>query len=173
MATVSVAIAAAGAPTVQLSASPPGVAPGTATTLTWSTTDATDCTASGAWSGPKGSSGSESTGNLNQDQTYELSCTGPGGTALAMTTVTVRAASLSWEAPTENVDGTPLTNLSGFTVHWGNASRNYTESVTFNDPTKLDYFVELSPNTYFFAVTALASDGGESAFSGEVSKTIF
>jgi hypothetical protein len=90
-----------------------------------------------------------------------------------MTTVTVRSASLSWEAPTQNVDGTLLTNLAGFRVHWGNASRTYTNTVTFNDPATLDYFVELSPNTYFFAVTAFASDGGESAFSGEVSKTIF
>src|SRR5690606_15817590 len=32
-------------------------------------------------------------------------------------------AALSWEAPTEREDGSPLTNLAGFVIFWGDESR--------------------------------------------------
>ncbi len=53
----------------------------TATTLTWSSTNANSCTASGDWSGSKSISGSESTGLLTSSKVYTITCTGPGGTA--------------------------------------------------------------------------------------------
>lgn len=68
-------------PTVTISASPPVIAAGTTTTLTWSSTDATSCDASGAWTGSKATSGSEVTAELATDSTFSLSCTGPGGTS--------------------------------------------------------------------------------------------
>src|SRR3989338_7180041 len=79
-------------PTVVITASPGSVPTGTASTLTWTSTDATSCTASGDWSGSKALSGSESTGNLTTGKTYTITCTGPGGTATAFTFVTVTAA---------------------------------------------------------------------------------
>ena len=77
------------APTVSLSASPVTVPSGSPATLTWSSTNATSCTASGGWSGSRPLSGSQATGNLAATTTYTLACTGSGGSASQSTTVTV------------------------------------------------------------------------------------
>jgi hypothetical protein len=76
-------------PVVTLTASPTSVASGASSTLTWSSTDATSCTASGAWSGAQATAGSASTGALNFDSTFTLSCTGAGGSTSASVTVTI------------------------------------------------------------------------------------
>ena len=90
--TVSVGTAAA-VPTVQLSASPTNVASGAASNLTWSSTNATSCTASGAWSGTKATSGSASTGPLTAPtSTFTLTCTGAGGSANRSAIVTVQGS---------------------------------------------------------------------------------
>lgn len=78
-------------PTVTLSASPSTLAAGSSSTLTWNSTSADSCTASGAWSGSQALSGSKSTGALNSTSIYNLNCTGAGGTASASATVTVSA----------------------------------------------------------------------------------
>jgi hypothetical protein len=44
-------------------------------TLTWSTANATSCTASGSWSGSKLTSGSESVGDFTGSRTFTLTCT--------------------------------------------------------------------------------------------------
>src|ERR1700682_3110915 len=54
--------------TVTLAASPTAVASGGASTLTWSSTNATSCTASGGWSGAKATGGTQSTGALTADR---------------------------------------------------------------------------------------------------------
>jgi hypothetical protein len=163
---------ASGPPTVTLSASPAWVNPNTSSTLSWTSTNATSCTASGGWSGTKATSGSESTGNLTQDKSYTLTCTGSGGNAVSMTSVSVRSAQLSWEPPTQNVDGTALTNLAGFKIYYGTAPRTYTQVQTINSPTTTSATVTLSPGTWYFAMTALNSLGEESAKTNEVSKTV-
>ena len=80
---------------------------------------------------------------------------------------------VSWNAPTTNTNGTPLTNLAGFKVYWGTAPGNYTSSATIMNPGLATYVVDsLTPNTYHFVVTAINSSGTESSFSNPVSKTI-
>ncbi len=68
------------APTVNLSASPASVRRGSTITLSWSSTDANSCSASGSWSGKKSVSGSESIA-ISGPVTFNLSCSGEGGTA--------------------------------------------------------------------------------------------
>ncbi len=80
-------------PTLTFTASPSVVAQGAAATLQWTTTNVDSCTASGDWTGNKGTSGSESTGSLNSNATYTLDCVGPGGTIGNTRTVTVAAGS--------------------------------------------------------------------------------
>ena len=94
------------APTVALSASPTSLTSGQSSTLTWTSTNATSCTASGAWSGTEPLSGSLSTGALNQSSTYSLTCIGSGGSATASVTVTVNVTTgtsflsvTSWPRP--------------------------------------------------------------------------
>jgi Spherulation-specific family 4 len=77
------------APTVSLSATPSSVSSGGASSLAWTSANATGCTASGGWSGSEPTAGSASTGALTTTTQYVLSCSGPGGSASASTTVTV------------------------------------------------------------------------------------
>ena len=60
--------------TVTLSANPNPVTNGSASTLTWSSTNASTCAASGAWSGVKATSGSQVISNITQAATYTLTC---------------------------------------------------------------------------------------------------
>jgi hypothetical protein len=76
-------------PEVTLTADPESVTSGDSSTLSWISTNATSCTASGGWSGDKATSGSESTGALTETTSYTLSCSGPGGTAQSSVTVSV------------------------------------------------------------------------------------
>jgi len=90
-ATTSVTVTAgtAPAPTVSLRANPASLTSGSTATLSWSSTNATSCAASGGWSGVKSTSGSTSTGALTATTNFSLSCTGAGGTSAAAATVTV------------------------------------------------------------------------------------
>ena len=72
----------AAVPTVSLSADPTSVASGSGTRLTWSSTGANACAASGAWSGTQPTSGaSVAEGPLSSTATFTLTCSGPGGTS--------------------------------------------------------------------------------------------
>ena len=82
---------AAPAPTVTLTSSASSIAPGSSATLTWSSTDATSCTASDGWAGTKATSGSEPVGPLNANASYSLSCSGAGGSANDTASVSVTA----------------------------------------------------------------------------------
>jgi hypothetical protein len=86
---VTVSVTAPPAPSVTLSANPLSVPPAGTSTLTWSTTNANSCTASGGWSGSKATSGTEDTPGLAQDTTFTLSCSGDGGTTARDVTISV------------------------------------------------------------------------------------
>jgi hypothetical protein len=80
------------APTVTLTASPSTLTTGAATTLSWTTKDATSCMAGGGnWTGsPAVGSGSISLA-VPATTTYTLTCTGPGGMTAKSVTVTATA----------------------------------------------------------------------------------
>lgn len=80
------------APTLNIFANPVSVSYGGSSTITWSSTNATSCTASDGWSGVKATSGSQSTGALTVGTTFTLSCSGPGGTIANSVTVSVAPA---------------------------------------------------------------------------------
>ena len=74
--------------TVNLTANPISVAIGAETTLTWTTTNASTCNASGAWSGTKPTSGSENVAiAASGDNQFNLTCSGPGGAGSDSVTV--------------------------------------------------------------------------------------
>jgi hypothetical protein len=77
-------------PTVTLTASPTGVRSGGSSSLTWTSTDATSCLATGQWTGSKALTGSQSVGPLSVDSTFTLTCSGAGGSNAASATVTIR-----------------------------------------------------------------------------------
>ncbi|HMH27540.1 MAG TPA: fibronectin type III domain-containing protein [Steroidobacteraceae bacterium] len=158
-------------PTVNLAASPGTVQTGAKTTLTWSSSNATSCTASGGWLGSRATSGSSATGALNTTTIYALACTGAGGTANKTATVTVAAvvngstATVSWEAPTTNTDGTPVTPLSGYTIYYGNSPSALSHSIPASATATSYEITGLAPGTWYFAVAADAKVGTKSAMS--------
>ena len=75
------------APTVSLSSSPTSIAYGGSSTLTWSSINATSCSAN--WTSSTATSGTATKSNLTSSQTYTMACTGAGGSAQGSATVTV------------------------------------------------------------------------------------
>ena len=77
-------------PIVSLSASISSVQTNTGFTLTWSSTNASSCSASGDWSVSIGTTGTESiTESSSGTKTYNISCTGAGGTAVDSVSVEI------------------------------------------------------------------------------------
>jgi hypothetical protein len=69
-------------PTVTITVSPTSVAAGSPATLTWSTTNATACSAGGAWSGNEPTSGTQNVAPATTGTyMFTLTCTGNGGSA--------------------------------------------------------------------------------------------
>jgi hypothetical protein len=83
------------------------------------------------------------------------------------------SVSLSWQAPSQNTDGSALTDLAGYRIYYGTTRGNYTEQVSIDNPGLTTYVVEnLSSNTWHFVATAVNDDGIESDFSGVASMTV-
>jgi hypothetical protein len=82
------------------------------------------------------------------------------------------SATLSWMPPTQRVDGSPIGELAGYEVLWGQRSRDYDHVVEL-DAGVTRYVVEnLGPGTWYFAIRSRTTDGLESGLSGEASKRI-
>jgi hypothetical protein len=103
---------------------------------------------------------------------------GRAASSLGPFTITVAAqgsgsASLSWLPPTENSDGSPLTDLAGYVVLYGQSPTELTETIAIDNPSVTTYLVEqLTSGTWYFAVQASNSSGVVSGLSGVASKTI-
>jgi Fibronectin type III domain len=83
------------------------------------------------------------------------------------------SASLSWTAPTENTNGTPITGLAGYYIYYGTSANALTMTVTVSDATATSYVVGgLTPGTYYFAVVAYNAEGMDSGESNMASKSI-
>ncbi len=99
--------------------------------------------------------------------------------SLSMFSITVTApttngsASLSWTPPTENTDGSTITDLAGFRIQYGTSASALTQTIQVANPGVASYVVTgLSSGTWHFAVRAYNSGGAESANSSVATKTI-
>lgn len=103
---------------------------------------------------------------------------GESDSTLGPFTITVQAfgtgsATLSWEAPTENADGSALTNLAGYRIYWGRTSGSYPDSATINNSSINVYVVDgLSSGSYEFVATSINTAGVESVYSDPMIVTI-
>jgi trimeric autotransporter adhesin len=141
------------------------------TAVTWNTSAASIATISNA-AGSKGLATSVAAGSTtitatsgNISGTATLAVTGGG------------VATLTWDAPTTNTDGSslnPVTELSMYKIYYGTASQNYTQVVTITNPgtTTITHPVNLSSGTYYFTVTTVNTAGQESSYSNEAMRTI-
>ena len=83
------------------------------------------------------------------------------------------SVTLSWGAPTQNNDGSPLTDLIAYNIYYGTSPGNYPNSIRVNNPGVTSYVVEnLVPNTYYFVSTAVSGSGAESGYSNMASRTV-
>jgi hypothetical protein len=159
-------------PEIDLRASASRVNSGDRVELTWNASAAENCTASGAWSGDLPVSGSQLSAPLSSNSTFNLTCSNAEGSAIAMVSVAITGLlSLRWQAPTENVDGTPLTDLAGYRVYYGVASRNYSDTAEVDDADTTSIDLQVGAGSYYVALTALDADGNESGYSNEILKT--
>lgn len=86
-----------GPPSVSLSASTATAFVGQPVTLTWVSSNATSCTATGGWSGSLATSGTQRvTPTAAGAATYSISCSGSGGSASASSTVTATTPAVSF-----------------------------------------------------------------------------
>jgi hypothetical protein len=131
--------------------------------LTWSTSPvASSCQASGAWSGTKFASGSETVATITASRSYTLTCS--WGSA---------AATVNWVAPTRNTDGTTLSDLASFKVIYGRSASDLSSTKAVSDPRATSTVLSgLTAGTWYFAVRAVNSAGRESAPSNTATKTI-
>ena len=82
---------------------------------------------------------------------------------------------LTWNAPTTNSDGTPITYFSGdYRIYYGTATGNYSQLTNLNNSNSVvtQQVSDLTDGqSYYFVVTALNTMGSESGYSNEVTKT--
>ncbi len=96
---VTTAVVTTAAPTVSVTVSPTAIAVGSSATLSWSSANATACTASGAWSGSQALSGNQTVSPAAAGtDTYTLTCTGADGTASASAVLAATLVSVTISA---------------------------------------------------------------------------
>ena len=174
----------------QISGTPPAdVNAGDAYSFTPTATDADDDPLSFTESGlPLWLSLNESTGEISgTPQSGDLgphagiSITVSDGQAeatLGPFTITVQAVSLgsvtlTWTAPTENEDGTTLTDLDGYWIYWGTTPGVYPNSEKIDNESLTTYVIDnLAPGTYEFVATSFKTSGVQSQYSNPATKVV-
>lgn len=82
-------------------------------------------------------------------------------------------ASLSWVPPTENVDGTPITNLAGYRIRYGTTAGTLDRKLDIPNPAVTGATIEsLTSGTWYFAVSAYTAANVESELSNLAQKTV-
>ena len=82
---------------------------------------------------------------------------------------------LAWNAPTERIDGTPVSSseIKGYNLHYGTASGNYTQTQPITGNTTTYTITNLTDGAnYYFAVSAIDTADKESGYSTEACKVI-
>ncbi len=147
-------------PSVSLIANPTTVDMNGSTTLLWSSTDATACSAGGAWSGTKATSGSESVGPLTATSAFTLGCNGAGGSAGRSVTVAVDPAALPTVALTANPTTVDMNGSS--TLSWSSTDATSCDAGgawSGSKPLSGNESVGPLTETSTFTLTCTGSDG--------------
>jgi hypothetical protein len=83
------------------------------------------------------------------------------------------SVTVSWSPPTTNADGSPLTNLAGYRIYYGRTAEELEAVAVINNPGVTRRVIDdLSPATWFFAMTSVNDSGLESARTQVGSVTI-
>ena len=83
------------------------------------------------------------------------------------------SATLTWVPPTQNTDGTAVSDLAGYYIYYGTSAAAMTQTIDVVGGTTTTFVVSgLAAGTYYFTVTAYTTTGTQSAPSNVGSKTI-
>jgi len=90
----------------------------------------------------------------------------------ALPTVITPATKVTFTAPTQNTDGSPLTDLAGYKLYWRTDTGAYSDanSVMVSDPTAVEILLSLTSmpdGDNYVTITAVNSAGSESDFAPE------
>ena len=85
-------------------------------------------------------------------------------------TGTISIASLSWVAPSEREDNTPisLSEIAGYRIYYGTAPGDYQYELEISDAYNDVVDISLLQGTYYAVITTVDVDGRESVFSEEM-----
>ena len=97
---------------------------------------------------------------------------GCGGDVSSTEAIANGSVTLDWTAPTTYVDGSPITDLEGYRVYYGETSQAYTDIVVVGNITSCSIGGLPTGKPLYFSVTAFDLSGNESTFSSEVSAVI-
>lgn len=81
------------------------------------------------------------------------------------------SVTLSWAAPTENTNGSALTDLTSYIIKYGNSENTMTNEVIISDPTIIRYSMDIF-NTTYFTIYAINSTNISSTSSNIAVKNI-
>jgi hypothetical protein len=93
--------------------------------------------------------------------------------SITVTAVGTGSATLSWAPPTQNTDGTALTDLTGYRILYGRSANDLDRTVELQNPSLNIYVIDnLTAGAWYFTVVAVNGGGVSSEFSNVASKTI-
>jgi hypothetical protein len=96
-----------------------------------------------------------------------------GAFNITVDAIALGAATLAWNPPTHNVDGSPLMDLSGYRIYYGRDPNVLGRTVAIDNPGLTTYVIEnLQPGQWHFVMTSVNGQGIESRRTDPVSKTI-
>ncbi len=97
----------------------------------------------------------------------------PFSIAVTVTQTATGSATLSWNVPTQNSDGSALKNLAGFRIYYGTNPASLKQVVDITDVGTTSYQITgLSSGSWYFGIKAYNSAGAESDLSNIGGKTI-
>jgi hypothetical protein len=93
--------------------------------------------------------------------------------SVAGTTATTGSATVNWVPPTQNTNGSALTNLAGIILYYGTAPTSLTQSVQLASSSQISYTIaNLTAGTWYFGGVAYTNTGVKSAMSALVSMSV-
>ena len=93
--------------------------------------------------------------------------------SVAGTTPTTGSATLTWVPPTQDTNGSALTNFAGIILYYGTAPASLTQSVQLASNSQTSYTIgNLAAGTWYFGSVAYTNTGVHSAMSSIVSKIV-
>ncbi|MDH3416681.1 MAG: putative Ig domain-containing protein, partial [Gammaproteobacteria bacterium] len=98
-----------------------------------------------------------------------------GPFSITVNAVSLGSVTLDWTPPTQNDDGSELTDLDGYKIYWRTmpGSGDYPNSVTLENEGLTSYVVEnLVPGTYEFVATSFNTARVESVYSNPATKVV-